>query len=79
MGEIRPFSSRKSRIWLIIAIVLGAVVIDQVIKILVATHMMLNTVEKRRDSGRLYRNNCIYCGRGDRKHHRLHFLRQVVS
>ena len=43
MGEIRPFSSRKSRIWLIIAIVLGAVVIDQVIKILVATHMMLNT------------------------------------
>lgn len=43
MGEIRSFSSRKSRIWLIIAIVLGAVVIDQVIKILVATHMMLNT------------------------------------
>lgn len=43
MGEIRPLSSRKSRIWLIIAIVLGAVVIDQVIKILVATHMMLNT------------------------------------
>lgn len=39
MGKIRPFSSRQSRIWLVIAIVIGAVLIDQVIKLLVATHM----------------------------------------
>jgi signal peptidase II len=38
MGEIRPFSSRQSRVWLVIAIVLGAVVIDQVIKLYIATH-----------------------------------------
>ena len=41
MGEIRPFSSSKSRIWLVIAIVLGAVVIDQLIKLYIATHYAL--------------------------------------
>ena len=41
MGETGPFSSSKSRIWLVIAIVLGAVVIDQVIKLYIATHYAL--------------------------------------
>jgi signal peptidase II len=41
MGEIRPFSSRKSRIWLVTSIVLGAVVIDQLIKLYIATHYAL--------------------------------------
>ena len=41
MGEIRPFSSRKSRVWLVTSIVLGAVVIDQLIKLYIATHYAL--------------------------------------
>lgn len=41
MGEIRPFSSRKSRVWLVTGIVLGAVVIDQLIKLYIATHYAL--------------------------------------
>lgn len=41
MGEIRPFSSRKSRVWLVTSIVLGAVVIDQIIKLYIATHYAL--------------------------------------
>jgi signal peptidase II len=38
MGEVRPFSSRQSRIWLVIGIVLGALVIDQAIKLYIGTH-----------------------------------------
>lgn len=38
MGEIRPLSSRQSRIWLVTGIVLGAILIDQAIKIYIATH-----------------------------------------
>ncbi len=41
MGEIRPLSSRKSRIWLVTGIVVGAVVIDQIIKLYIATHYAL--------------------------------------
>lgn len=41
MGEIRPFGSRQSRIWLVIGIVLGAVSIDQFIKLYIATHFAL--------------------------------------
>lgn len=44
MGKIKLFSSRKSRIWLVIGIVVGAVLIDQIIKILVATHMQQGEV-----------------------------------
>ena len=41
MGEIRPLNSRKSRIWLVTGIVVGAVVIDQIIKLYIATHYAL--------------------------------------
>ncbi len=41
MGEIRPLSSRQSRVWLVTGIVLGAVVIDQFIKLYIATHYTL--------------------------------------
>ncbi len=41
MGEIRPFSSSKSRVWLVTGIVLGALVIDQAIKLYIATHYAL--------------------------------------
>ena len=41
MGEIRPFGNRQSRIWLVIGIVLGAVIIDQFIKLYIATHFAL--------------------------------------
>lgn len=43
MGETQPISRSKGRFWLVIAIVLGAVAIDQWIKIAVATSMELNT------------------------------------
>ena len=41
MGEIRPFSSSKSRLWLVIAIIVGALVIDQAIKLYIASHYAL--------------------------------------
>ena len=41
MGEVRPFRSRQSRIWLVIGIVVGAVLIDQVLKLFIATHYAL--------------------------------------
>ena len=41
MGEIRPFSSSKSRFWLVIAIIVGALVIDQAIKLYIASHYAL--------------------------------------
>ena len=41
MGEIRPFSSSKSRIWLVTAIVVLSLVIDQIIKLYIATHFAL--------------------------------------
>lgn len=41
MGEIRPFSSRQSRIWLVTAIVVLAIAIDQAIKLYIATHFEL--------------------------------------
>ena len=41
MGKIGSLSSRQGRIWLVIGIVLGAVVIDQAIKLYIATHFAL--------------------------------------
>lgn len=41
MGETRPTCSRQGRIWLVIGIVLGALVIDQAIKLYIATHFAL--------------------------------------
>lgn len=41
MGEIRPLSSRQSRLWLVIGIITGALVIDQAIKLYIATHFAL--------------------------------------
>lgn len=41
MGETKPLSGRQSRIWLVVAIVLGAVIIDQLIKLYIATHFAL--------------------------------------
>lgn len=39
MGKIGSLSRSQKRLWLVIAIIVGAVVVDQIIKILVATHM----------------------------------------
>ena len=39
MGKIGSLSRSQKRLWLVIGIITGAVVIDQIIKILVATHM----------------------------------------
>lgn len=39
MGKIGPLSRSQKRLWLVIDIIVGAVVIDQIIKILVATRM----------------------------------------
>ena len=41
MGKIRPFSSSQSRIWLVTGIVLLSLVIDQIIKLYIATHLAL--------------------------------------
>jgi len=41
MGETQPVSRSKKRIWAVIAIVFNAVVLDQVIKLLVATRFAL--------------------------------------
>lgn len=41
MGETESLSRSKGRIWLVTGIVLGAVVIDQVIKLAIATHYTL--------------------------------------
>ena len=41
MGETRPTCSRQGRVWLVIGIVLGALVIDQAIKLYIATHFAL--------------------------------------
>ena len=41
MGKIGSLSSRQGRIWLVIGIVLGALVIDQAIKLYIATHFAL--------------------------------------
>ena len=41
MGKIRPFSSSQSRIWLVTGIVLLSLVIDQIIKLYIATHFAL--------------------------------------
>jgi signal peptidase II len=41
MGEIEPIRPSQGRIWLIVAIVLGAVAIDQFIKLYIATHYAL--------------------------------------
>lgn len=42
MGKIGSFSRSQKLIWLVTAIIVLAVIIDQVIKILVATHMTQN-------------------------------------
>ena len=41
MGKIGSLSSRQGRIWLVIGIILGALVIDQAIKLYIATHFAL--------------------------------------
>jgi len=41
MGETKPLSSRQSRIWLVTGIVLGAVALDQVIKLYIATRFAI--------------------------------------
>jgi len=41
MGETEPIRPSKSRLWLVIAIVVGAVAIDQFIKLYIATHFAL--------------------------------------
>ena len=41
MGETRPTCSRQGRVWLVIGIVLGALIIDQAIKLYIATHFAL--------------------------------------
>ena len=41
MGKIRPFSSSQCRIWLVTGIVLLSLVIDQIIKLYIATHFAL--------------------------------------
>ena len=41
MGETEPTCRRQGRIWLVIGIVLGAILIDQVIKLYIATHFAL--------------------------------------
>ncbi len=41
MGEVEPIRRSQKRLWLVIAIVLGAVVIDQLIKLYIATHFTL--------------------------------------
>ena len=41
MGETRPTCSRQGRIWLVIGIVTGAIIIDQFIKLYIATHFAL--------------------------------------
>ena len=41
MGETRPTERSKSSVWLVIAIVTGAVILDQVIKLYIATHFAL--------------------------------------
>ena len=39
MGKIGSLSRSQKRLWFVTAIIVGAVVVDQIIKILVATHM----------------------------------------
>lgn len=41
MGETEPNGRSKSRLWLVVGIVLGAVAIDQIIKLYIATHYAL--------------------------------------
>lgn len=41
MGETEPLKRSKSRLWLVVGIVVGAVVIDQLIKLYIATHYAL--------------------------------------
>ena len=41
MGEIGSIRRRKGQVWLVIAIVLGCLIIDQVIKLYIATHFAL--------------------------------------
>lgn len=41
MGETEPLKRSKSRVWLVVGIVVGAVVIDQLIKLYIATHYAL--------------------------------------
>lgn len=41
MGETQPIRASKGRVWLVVAIVLGALVIDQAIKLYIATHFAL--------------------------------------
>ena len=41
MGETEPVKRSKSRIWLVVGIVVGAVLIDQLIKLYIATHYAL--------------------------------------
>ena len=41
MGETQPIERSKSRLWLVVGIVLGAVAIDQAIKLYIATHYAL--------------------------------------
>ena len=41
MGETEPIRSSQSRVWLVVLIVLGALVIDQIIKLYIATHYAL--------------------------------------
>ena len=41
MGETGQTVSRQGRIWLVIGIVLGALVIDQIIKLYIATHFAI--------------------------------------
>ena len=41
MGKIGSLTRSQKRIWLVVAIVLGAVVIDQIIKLCVAKHMQI--------------------------------------
>ena len=41
MGEIRPDRRSQSQVWLVIAIVVGSLLIDQAIKLYIATHFAL--------------------------------------
>ena len=41
MGETEPLKRSKSRLWLVVGIVVGAVLIDQLIKLYIATHFQL--------------------------------------
>ena len=44
MGEVRQISRRQSRLWLVVGISLGAIAVDQIIKLYVASHFAIGEV-----------------------------------